>query len=30
MGKVIKGWDEGFKELSKGAKAVITCPYTYA
>ena len=29
-GKVIKCWDEGFAQLSKGAKAILTCPPEYA
>merc|ERR1719391_943642 len=30
MGQVIRGWDEGVAQLSKGAKAVLTCPPDYA
>jgi FKBP-type peptidyl-prolyl cis-trans isomerase len=30
QGHVIKGWDEGFKQLSVGACAVITCPPEFA
>ena len=26
VGQVIKGWDEGFMQLKKGEKAIITCP----
>ncbi|CAD8152823.1 unnamed protein product [Paramecium octaurelia] len=29
-GQVIKGWDEGVAKLSKGEKAIITCPPNYA
>ena len=29
VGQVIKGWDEGFKQLRKGEKAIITCPPEY-
>ena len=27
--KVIKGWEEGIKQMSKGEKAKITCPPEY-
>ncbi len=30
MGQVIRGWDEGIVQLSKGQKAVLTCPPAYA
>ena len=30
MGKVIKGWDEGFTQMKKGAKATLECPPDYA
>ena len=30
VGQVIKGWDEGFLQMNKGAKAVLTCPPDYA
>ena len=30
VGQVIKGWDQGFQQLNKGAKAKITCPPSYA
>ena len=30
VGQVIKGWDEGFQLLNKGAKGFITCPPDYA
>ncbi|CAD8062808.1 unnamed protein product [Paramecium sonneborni] len=29
-GKVIKGWDQGVAKLSKGEKAILTCPPDYA
>jgi len=29
-GTVIKGWDEGFKQLSVGTKAKLTCSPDYA
>jgi FKBP-type peptidyl-prolyl cis-trans isomerase len=27
--QVIKGWDEGVMQMTKGEKAVITCPPEY-
>ena len=30
VGQVIKAWDLGFQQLSKGAKAILTCPPEYA
>ena len=30
VGQVIKGWDEGFLQMNKGAKATLTCPPDYA
>ncbi len=30
VGQVIKGWDQGITQLSKGQKAVLTCPPEYA
>lgn len=30
VGQVIKGWDEGFLQLRKGEKAILTCPPEYA
>ena len=30
VGQVIRGWDEGICSLTKGQKAVITCPPEYA
>ncbi|XP_021339422.1 peptidyl-prolyl cis-trans isomerase FKBP1A-like [Mizuhopecten yessoensis] len=30
MGQVIKGWDEGVKEMSVGERAVLTCSPDYA
>ncbi|KAJ7088375.1 hypothetical protein B0H15DRAFT_841160 [Mycena belliarum] len=30
IGKVIKGWDEGVVQLSKGQKAILTCTPDYA
>ena len=30
VGQVIKGWDEGFTQMSKGAKATLICPPDYA
>jgi FK506-binding protein 1 len=27
---VIKGWDEGVAQMSKGEKAILTCPPDYA
>ena len=30
VGQVIKGWDEGFLQMNKGCKAVLTCPPDYA
>ncbi len=30
VGQVIRGWDEGLLKLSKGEKAVLTCPPEYA
>ena len=29
-GQVIKGWDEGIAQLTKGQKATLTCPPEYA
>ncbi|CAD8152910.1 unnamed protein product [Paramecium pentaurelia] len=29
-GQVIKGWDQGVAKLSKGEKAILTCPPDYA
>ena len=29
-GQVIRGWDEGFLQLSVGAKARLTCPPEFA
>jgi len=29
-GEVIKGWDEGVAKMSKGERAIITCPPDYA
>ena len=30
VGQVIKGWDEGFTQMKKGAKATLICPPAYA
>ena len=30
VGQVIKGWDEGFVQMKKGAKAKLICPPDYA
>ena len=30
VGQLIRGWDEAFPKMSKGAKAVLTCPPEYA
>jgi len=30
MGKVIKGWDEGVAQMSKGQRAKLTCSPDYA
>ena len=30
VGQVIKGWDDGILQLTKGQKAVLTCPPAYA
>ena len=30
VGMVIRGWDEGVKQMKKGQRAVITCPPEYA
>ena len=30
VGQVIKGWDEGFTQMKKGAKATLECPPDYA
>ena len=30
MGMVIRGWDEGVAQLSKGQRAVLTCSADYA
>ena len=30
VGQVIRGWDEGMIQLSRGQKAVLTCPPEYA
>ena len=30
VGQVIKGWDQGFLALNKGARAKLTCPPDYA
>ena len=30
VGEVIRGWDEGICQLTKGQKAVLTCPPSYA
>ena len=30
MGQVIKGWDEGIKQMKKGGKANIVCPPEFA
>ena len=30
VGQVIRGWDEGITQLTKGQKAVLTCPPHYA
>ena len=29
-GRVIRGWDEGIVQLTKGQKAILTCPPDYA
>jgi FKBP-type peptidyl-prolyl cis-trans isomerase len=29
-GEVIKGWDQGVAQMSKGERATITCPPDYA
>ena len=30
VGELIRGWDEAFPKMSKGAKAILTCPPEYA
>ena len=30
VGKVIRGWDEGFVQMKKGQKATLICPPDYA
>ena len=30
VGQVIRGWDEGICQLTKGQKATLTCPSNYA